>query len=51
MIKLFTDEGLKYLQNLTTLNCGLYTKFTDEGLKYLPNLTTLYCMKILQINN
>jgi Leucine-rich repeat (LRR) protein len=38
----FTDEGLKYLPNLTTLDCGENKYFTDQGLKYLPNLTTLF---------
>jgi hypothetical protein len=43
--KNFTDKALKFLPNITTLDCGyeMYNNFTNEGLKYLPNLITLYC--------
>ena len=38
-----TDDTLKQLPNLTTLDCGCNQNFTDEGLKHLPHLKILSC--------
>ena len=40
-----TDEGLKYLTNVTSINLYCCSKITNEGLKYLTNVTSinLYC--------
>ena len=35
-----TDDGLKYLLNLTYLKLGHNKNITDNGLKYLPKLET-----------
>jgi hypothetical protein len=37
----FTDDDLKYLPNLTSLNLWNNTEITDNGLKHLTNLTSL----------
>ena len=36
-----TDNGLKFLTNLTSLNLSFYNTITDNGLKILTNLTEL----------
>ena len=44
-----TNEGLKYLTNVTSINLFCCNQITDEGLKYLTNATSIclyYCKKI-----
>jgi Leucine-rich repeat (LRR) protein len=39
-----TDNDLKYIPNLNTLNCSNNkSNYCDSDLKYIPNLKTLYC--------
>mgnify|MGYP000129361887 CR=1 FL=1 len=39
--KKITDEGVKHLSKLTSLNLDSNKEITDEGIKHLSNLTCL----------
>ena len=49
MIKL-TDQGLKYLKGVHTINLYRCEKITDEGLKYLSGVHTINLSSCEKIN-